>query len=89
MSYTNEHVASMRRQAWLLEQAQGAAQDDVTTHGHALRMEVMRTTGVYARTSEPADFERMQLAAEHLDTYLAGIERALCAYAMEARNAAA
>lgn len=79
--YTESDLASLRRQTWLLDQARGVEADQVSSHGHALRMALMRATGQYARTAEPADFERMQLAAEYLDAYLAGCECAVERYA--------
>jgi lactate dehydrogenase-like 2-hydroxyacid dehydrogenase len=79
--YSDEQIASMRRQAWLIEQARGGTQDAVTAHGHALRHAVVLAAAKYARTKEPADFDAMQARAALLDAYVAGLESAVEGYA--------
>ena len=84
--YTNEQIASMRRQEWLIAQARGGTQDAVTAHGHALRHAVVLAAAKYARTKEPADFDAMQARAALLDAYVAGLESAVEGYAAQVMN---
>lgn len=76
--YTTTDKLHLQRRDALLAIAREGRQDDASQHAVALRLEVMRATGRYARTKEPADFDRMQAAAERLDAWIAGLEVALC-----------